>query len=227
MLQVQLILAEGSHAGTTAEIRDGYYMIGRHKECQIRPKSRSVSRRHLLIHHQGDQVQVMDLASTSGTRINGDRIEAKTWIPLEHNDQLRCGKVAFEVTSREVGADQPALQAVGASEAGSDSSPPSMLRGGAWHEVDVASFLQEEDEAERERRYEEIRTQSVGKDVEESNVMDIDTMTHGDSEDTDHGKEASEESWDARSTQAGQGSSRPAPKKRPKTKTSAFDLYDQ
>ncbi len=95
---VQLILATGSNAGIAAPIYRGYYMVGRHPECQIRPKTRSVSRRHLLIHHDQSELLVIDLGSTSGTRINEEKIEAKRWYPVSDGDVLRLGKTVFNVS---------------------------------------------------------------------------------------------------------------------------------
>lgn len=95
---VQLILATGSNAGIAAPIYRGYYMVGRHPECQIRPKTRSVSRRHLLIHHDQSALLVIDLGSTSGTRINDEKIEAKRWYPVSDGDVLRLGKTVFNVS---------------------------------------------------------------------------------------------------------------------------------
>ncbi len=95
---VQLILATGSQAGIAAPIYRGYYMVGRHPECQIRPKTRSVSRRHLLIHHDQSALLVIDLGSTSGTRINEEKIEPKRWYPISDGDVLRLGKMMFNVS---------------------------------------------------------------------------------------------------------------------------------
>ncbi len=95
---VQLILASGSNAGIAAPIQRGYYMVGRHPECQIRPKTRSVSRRHCLLHHDENEFLVIDLGSTSGTRINEELVEAKQWHPLNDGDVLRLGKTVFNVS---------------------------------------------------------------------------------------------------------------------------------
>lgn len=78
-----------------APIHSGYYMIGRLKECQIRPKSRSVSRRHCLLHWQDGTLRVFDLDSTSGTQIDGEKIPPRTWSVLPPDGELRCGKICF------------------------------------------------------------------------------------------------------------------------------------
>lgn len=96
-LAVRLIVGAGRNAGVTAEIREGIYMIGRDRECQIRPKSQSVSERHCLVHHQGGTVRLFDLESERGTFVNDKRVPPKTWRLLNHGDQLRCGRYWFEV----------------------------------------------------------------------------------------------------------------------------------
>ena len=67
LMTVKLILATGSHAGMEETLKPGYYMIGRHEQCQIRPKSRSVSRRHCLLH------PAPDASRRSCAKIDADR----------------------------------------------------------------------------------------------------------------------------------------------------------
>ncbi|MEM1226633.1 MAG: FHA domain-containing protein [Planctomycetota bacterium] len=98
-LTAQLVLASGSRAGMVAAIHPGYYLIGRCKECQIRPKSRSVSRRHCLLHWDGRSFLVLDLGSTSGTRVGGEKITPRNWVAIPIGSELRCGKIAFRVDS--------------------------------------------------------------------------------------------------------------------------------
>ena len=57
-MAAQLVLASGSRSGLAAPLFEGYYLIGRHEECQIRPKSRSVSRRHCLLHNHNGLLRV-------------------------------------------------------------------------------------------------------------------------------------------------------------------------
>lgn len=141
----RLVLAVGSQAGTEASLKDGYYMIGRHEECQIRPKSRSVSRRHCLLYSMNSQIQVRDLDSSSGTKVNQQRLEGSQWVLLNDGDELRCGKVVFRVR----------LQAPG--EVQDSERGQKMVTSEPWESFDVASMLSDADDAERETRYEQIR----------------------------------------------------------------------
>lgn len=145
-MSVELIITQGSNAGTAAPIHPGYYLVGRLKECQIRPKSRSVSRRHCLLLHNDDGFGALDLKSTRGTYVNGTRLQPHQWRVLADGDELRFGKVVFKVSVK-----QPVLAAAGHAADGAGhtdatcSEPPT-----SWNNLDVAEFLEEEDQAEFE-----------------------------------------------------------------------------
>ena len=151
-MNAKLILATGSHAGIEEPLKFGYYMIGRQCECQIRPKSHSVSRRHCLLHHSDRGLRVFDLGSANGTRVNDHRLEPNQWLWLKSGDNLRCGKVVFNVAC-DVTPDQPA--AVPRDKPQHRNEAPASK--GAWQEFDVVSFLEAEDEAARQERYASVR----------------------------------------------------------------------
>lgn len=94
---VRLIVAGGLNAGTVAEIKQGYYLVGRHEECQIRPESDSVSERHCLLQHEGKFFRVFVLDDNSPTELNHKPLAAKQWAILNHGDLLQVGRVSFMV----------------------------------------------------------------------------------------------------------------------------------
>lgn len=153
-VSARLILAVGSHAGAEAPLQDGYYMIGRHEECQIRPKSRSVSRRHCLLYCHFGELHVRDLDSSSGTKVNGQKVEGNQWARLNDGDTLRCGKVAFNVTIEPASKSESNGRDVRDDDA---SNQRSMVVAKPWQDVDIAEMLESEDEAERADRYDRIR----------------------------------------------------------------------
>jgi pSer/pThr/pTyr-binding forkhead associated (FHA) protein len=232
---VQLVLATGSNAGIAAPIHRGYYMVGRHPACQIRPKTRSVSRRHLLIHHDQAALLVIDLGSTSGTHLNDEKIEPKRWYPISDGDVLRLGKTVFNVSIQTATpSPQPAMlkgatpkstlvkqspaveatsgrmdaqptppnaetqrsrianksntaaapaaplhsvaavadSAINQSTSAPAKAPASFIRGEAWEEFDIASFLHSADEVDRENRYESIRQSDAMRRAEEAEEDD-------------------------------------------------------
>lgn len=152
-MPVELIMTQGSRAGTAAPIQVGYYLVGRHPECQIRPKSRSVSRRHCLLLHNSDGFGVLDLESTGGTFVNDEKITPHQWVVLRDQDILRVGKVEFRVAvALDPSQQAQASQANEAAESADDRQTPQ-----SFEEFDVASFLDGEDQAEQDARYSAIR----------------------------------------------------------------------
>lgn len=145
-MPVELIITQGTKAGTAAPIHPGYYLVGRHKECQIRPKSRSVSRRHCLLMHNDDGFGALDLKSTRGTFVNGSRLVPHQWRVLANGDEIRFGKVVFTVSIKQ--------QSLAGGGETSETSDDSVLdaNGSAsdapesWQNLDVAEFLETEDE---------------------------------------------------------------------------------
>ncbi len=138
-LIVRLVVGYGSHAGVAADILTGFYMIGRHRECQIRPKSHSVSRHHCLIQHQSGVVRVFDLESKRGTYVNDIRMEPKKWQLLNHGDRLRCGSYWFNVAiyDRELDAELDSL---------SETNGKNLVAG--YSNVDVGNHVNEVAEAD-------------------------------------------------------------------------------
>jgi pSer/pThr/pTyr-binding forkhead associated (FHA) protein len=49
-------------------------VVGRDRRCDVRIESFRVSRRHCCLALDRDEVVVLDLGSTNGTRINGRRV---------------------------------------------------------------------------------------------------------------------------------------------------------
>src|SRR5262249_42604821 len=64
-------------------------VIGRTAPAAIVLEGGTVSRRHCEIVRQGPQVVILDLGSTNGTYVNGERISAQ--IPLSDGDTIAIG----------------------------------------------------------------------------------------------------------------------------------------
>lgn len=165
----QLILATGSRAGMVAEIRSGYYMIGRDRVCQIRPKSRSVSRKHCLLHWETPadsepRFRIFDLDSSAGTRVNGTRIPSRTWIELVDGAELRCGKIAFGlvIESRELAARKQV--------AAIDPREDTVVNERGF---DTASGFDDEDDAKRASRDHSARQDDSTRAVSESPTVSL------------------------------------------------------
>ncbi len=94
-MEAKLIVATGKSAGRAIVLKRPRLLIGRAEECDIRPLSEEVSRRHCQVLKESDHVAVEDLGSRNGTFVNGKLIEAKTL--LHDGDRLRVGSLELTV----------------------------------------------------------------------------------------------------------------------------------
>jgi predicted component of type VI protein secretion system len=92
----KLIVASGKSAGRSIAIKRNRLLIGRAEECDVRPLSEEVSRRHCAVVVGPADVWVEDLGSRNGTFVNGDRIAAKT--RLTDGDLLRVGSLELKLS---------------------------------------------------------------------------------------------------------------------------------
>jgi len=95
----KLIVATGKSAGRSIAIKKNTLLIGRAEECDVRPLSEDVSRRHAAVHVGPADVWVEDLGSRNGTFVNGTRITAKT--KVVSGDLLRVGALELTVSCSE------------------------------------------------------------------------------------------------------------------------------
>ncbi len=72
------------------ELTQGKYILGRSDEADIQIDNNSVSRKHAEILVLKNQVVVVDLSSSNGTFVNGERITMREVAPGE---MVRFGKV--------------------------------------------------------------------------------------------------------------------------------------
>jgi pSer/pThr/pTyr-binding forkhead associated (FHA) protein len=75
----------------------GVYLVGRSQSCQIRPKSKSVSRKHCAIIHKADRVLLQDIGSKHGTYVNDHRLDPGVAVELADGDRIRAGRVRFRI----------------------------------------------------------------------------------------------------------------------------------
>jgi pSer/pThr/pTyr-binding forkhead associated (FHA) protein len=99
----KLVVATGKNAGKTIALKRSRLLIGRADECDIRPLSDEVSRRHCAVLVEPEGIYVEDLRSRNGTFVNGVRIEARTL--LADGDMLRIGSLELKVSGARI--EQP------------------------------------------------------------------------------------------------------------------------
>jgi pSer/pThr/pTyr-binding forkhead associated (FHA) protein len=96
----KLIVASGKSAGRSISIKRNKLLIGRAEECDVRPLSDEVSRRHCAVIVGPADVWVEDLKSRNGTYVNGTRIEPATRTKLADGDLIRVGSLELKVSCR-------------------------------------------------------------------------------------------------------------------------------
>ena len=69
------------------------FLLGRARNCDIRITDRSVSRGHALIERKGESYFLQDIGSRTGTKVNGQLLEAGTSHPLSPGEQISLGTV--------------------------------------------------------------------------------------------------------------------------------------
>jgi predicted component of type VI protein secretion system len=99
----KLVIASGKSAGKAIAVKREKLLIGRADECDIRPLSDEVSRRHCAVRIEPDVVWVEDLGSRNGTFVNGQRIAEKT--KVYDDDLIKVGALELRVAGGTVRAD--------------------------------------------------------------------------------------------------------------------------
>ncbi len=93
----KLIIASGKRAGRAISMKRDKLLIGRAEECDLRPLSEEVSRRHCAIVKKDDVLWVEDLRSRNGTFVNGLKLtEPKQ---LADGDLVRVGSLELKVSA--------------------------------------------------------------------------------------------------------------------------------
>src|SRR5215470_11666456 len=90
-----MVLSEGKARGQTIPITLQQFLIGRDKECQLRPASQMISKRHCAVLVKGGKAFVRDFGSTNGTFVNEDPVKGER--ELKHDDLLKVGPLQFRV----------------------------------------------------------------------------------------------------------------------------------
>ena len=76
-MKLSLVVASGLHAGKAIPITVPQFVIGRDPQCQLRPASSAISKRHCAIFVRGKEVFIRDFGSTNGTFVNDKLVEGE------------------------------------------------------------------------------------------------------------------------------------------------------
>ena len=94
-------------------------VVGRHRWCDVRITSPRVSRRHCCLSLDSDCVLVRDLGSTTGTRINSERVDRGV---LRLGDELSIAHYRYHLEGRPELVGEPVRP-------GHDRPPPGRVLG--------------------------------------------------------------------------------------------------
>lgn len=94
MLQAELKVLGGKQAGKSIALGKKF-LVGRERDCHLRPNSDMVSRHHCVFTLDDYTLRIRDLGSTNGTSVNDERLEGQR--VLESGDHVRIGNLEFEV----------------------------------------------------------------------------------------------------------------------------------
>jgi FHA domain len=89
-----LVFVSGPHAGQSIPLLSTTLTIGREHDNNIEIKDPDVARYHARILNERGQFVVEDMASTTGTWINGERIQRA---PLKHGDVVKVGQTEIAI----------------------------------------------------------------------------------------------------------------------------------
>lgn len=168
-MEAKLVVATGKSAGRAIVLKRPRLLIGRSEECDVRPLSEEVSRRHCQVLKETDHVAVEDLGSRNGTFVNGKKIEAKTI--LHDGDRLRVGSLELTIACVMPNVDR--------SE--EDVSRWLMADDDVGSGLDTTHSIRMEDTASQNTGDESHSSIDVGQDATASETNPSDSAASGDS----------------------------------------------
>src|SRR5438874_8323752 len=90
-----VVLTPGKMEGKAIPITVPQFVIGRDPQCNLRPASALVSKRHCVLTVRDTRIFVRDFDSTNGTRINDRPVKGEQ--ELYDQDKLMVGPLTFRV----------------------------------------------------------------------------------------------------------------------------------
>lgn len=90
-----VVLSAGKAEGQSIAISLPQFIIGRDPQCQLRPASPLISKRHCAVLKRDEKAFIRDFASTNGTFLNDEPVEGEC--QLANGDILKVGPLTFRV----------------------------------------------------------------------------------------------------------------------------------
>lgn len=138
-MQYELVIDDDVGQTTVVPLVWDEVRIGRQKGNTIRLTERNVSRSHARLRREGGALRIEDLASYTGVRVNGQRIEGDT--PLQVGDRVQIGdyrlslRLARAATLAREAAEPPKTK----EEAKGEGTPETRAAGGETTRLSLAA----------------------------------------------------------------------------------------
>jgi len=95
-MKVRLVVGQGPHKGKEISVStSSKFIIGRSSECQLRPASQAISKKHCALEVRDGKCYVEDLGSTNGTFVNNEQLQGER--EVHDGDSLKVGPLDFIV----------------------------------------------------------------------------------------------------------------------------------
>ncbi|MCE9563069.1 MAG: FHA domain-containing protein [Planctomycetes bacterium] len=105
-MKVSLVVASGTHQGKVIPITVPQFLIGREPQCNLRPASQAISKKHCGIITRGGKVFVADYGSTNGTLVNDELIRDQE-VEVEDGTLVMVGPLDFTLrVEKELALDE-------------------------------------------------------------------------------------------------------------------------
>jgi pSer/pThr/pTyr-binding forkhead associated (FHA) protein len=101
-MEVRLVVLDGVHKDREIPLPETIFLIGRDRQCHLRPHCQGVSKLHCAIAAWAGKVRVRDLKSRNGTYVNGRRVHGE--VAVEDGDQLQVGSLVFGFRIKNAGS---------------------------------------------------------------------------------------------------------------------------
>lgn len=165
-MRVKLRVIRGSTVGRLVSVPGEKFVIGRAEECNLRPRTDLISRRHCALIITQSQVSLEDYGSSNGTYLNGDRIEGSCG--LKSGDIISVGPLEFEVLMdhKLSGDNRPKVKDI--------QDVASRTADGSVDDMDVSKWLEEADEEDRQQRIVDPETRQYKLDETDEGALNGD-----------------------------------------------------
>jgi predicted component of type VI protein secretion system len=90
-----VVMTPGKMEGKAIPITLAQFVIGRDPQCNLRPASPVISKRHCALLIKGEKAFVRDFESTNGTFVNDQPVKGE--VELQNADVLMVGPIRFAV----------------------------------------------------------------------------------------------------------------------------------